>query len=130
MKNTFDLSSESAEQSSFWSALFSGSSGNVIVHSETPSIMIAGVLQTAIGKGKWVEYEKSVSAGRMKFECFLDLESAISWMTDILDQEATDAWPNPDNPARPFFRLVFAFVISVGILFTEIAALRAYLSRR
>ncbi|MCB1088593.1 MAG: hypothetical protein KDM63_16265 [Verrucomicrobiae bacterium] len=36
--------------------------------------------------------------------------------------------PNPANPARPFFRLVFAFVISGLIIFTEIIAVRTYLS--
>lgn len=38
--------------------------------------------------------------------------------------------PNPANPARPFFRLVFAFVVSGSIIVTEILAGRAYLARR
>jgi len=57
----------------------------------------------------------------------------LGWaMQDFADRGLgifSDA-PNPANPARPIFRLVFAFVVTVMIISTEIVAMRAYLARR
>ncbi len=57
----------------------------------------------------------------------------LGWaMQDFADRGLgiySDA-PNPANPARPIFRLVFAFVVTGLIVITEIVATRAYLARR
>ena len=70
-------------------------SANPIVHIEAPKFekkMVAfAVVANDQLRRRIVEIEKSISTGQYKFDCFVDLDAAIAWVTQVLNEESHQA---------------------------------------